>query len=106
MATRKKAKAGNDHDRKVRQVADAAKARGRRNVRADLSGYPKPKPLGGKIPDVTWDQPGGGMAVREIDPPGRMTERDKNQDQRLRQKAKEKGFDYRRLKYKPTKKKR
>jgi hypothetical protein len=87
------------HDKKTRQVANSAKARGRRDVRADLPGFRKPKPIGGKIPDVTWQKRGGGLAVREIDPPGKPRARDRAQHRKLKREAERRGLDYRRLKY-------
>ena len=39
------------HDRKVRRIAAAYLGRGY-NVRADVPGYDRPRPVRGKIPDV------------------------------------------------------
>ena len=89
----------NPHDRKVKQVADAAKRRGNKNVRAHLPGQSAPPKLGGRIPDVTWTRSDGARVVREIDPPGRASLRDKAQDRAMRNAAKRSGVDYRRLKY-------
>ena len=88
------------HDRKVDQVAASARARGRRSVRADLPGQTRPPKIGGRIPDVTWQRPGGGLAIREIDPPGGISAADRKQHQALKRYAqKHPGTNYRRLKY-------
>jgi len=67
MAKSKTTKRGQEqHDRKVREVAQDARARGREGVRADLPGHKSPPTIAGKRPDVTWKKPGGGTAIREI----------------------------------------
>ena len=101
MAKTKGSKRGpQQHDRKVRRVAEAARARGRKDVRADLPGFKSPSTIAGKRPDVKWKKPGGGTAIREVDPPGRLTPRDKRQDKAFRDYAKKRsGTDYQRLKY-------
>ena len=93
-------RAQKDHDRKVRQVTAAARARGRAQVRADLPGRPAPPNIAGYRPDVVWRKRNGGLAIREIDPPGPLNPHDQCQDRALREYARTRlRVDYRRLPY-------